>query len=84
VIDHVYKKCDGSCVDDFGGVCFICNGLSVCLVCGGFEGQLLVSCPGKMLSQETLNACYQGNISDFCLLKQWKEAGYNVRKRSWR
>lgn len=43
----------------------ICDGgLSVCTVCGGFEGQLLDSCPGVKLTQEQ----HDWNYSRWCKL----------------
>ncbi len=72
---HCRKECSG---------CWCCNGgLSMCRVCGAFEGQLLTTCPGYKLNQETLDACYSGNVRDFSLLKAYAAAGYNIRKRRW-
>lgn len=84
LIEHVYHKCPKPCPYGYDGCMWCDKGHTMCDVCGAFEGQLLASCPGYLLNEETLDACYHGNVYDFVLLKRWKEAGYNVRKKSWR
>jgi len=55
---HVFHKCKEP-------ECYICEaGLGYCIVCGGFEGSLLTYCPGYQLNQETVDACYHGNVKD--------------------
>jgi hypothetical protein len=42
-----------------------CEGrLGLCVICGGFEGSLLTTCPGYKLNGDTIDACYNGNIKD--------------------
>lgn len=83
MIEHTYNICVGKCEDDFGRVCYICSGLSWCATCGAVEGELLSYCPGFKLNRDTLEACYKGNIIDFIIMKQNKEAGYNIIKKIW-
>jgi hypothetical protein len=47
------------------------GGLGHCTVCGAFEGQLLSSCPGERLTEEALEACYQGNVVDFIIIHEF-------------
>jgi len=57
---HILHKCENSCDN-----CVICSGgLALCTICGGAEGSLLTTCPGYKLSNETLDACYRGNVKD--------------------
>lgn len=45
-----------SCVD---ADCNVCNGdLASCDVCNGAEGSLLPECPGRHLTVEELDRCY--------------------------
>ena len=45
--------------------CPTCDGgLLTCGVCGGSEGELLLNCPGFLLSAETKDACREGNVVD--------------------
>jgi hypothetical protein len=48
------KDCDGTCIS--------CT-LSFCSICGGLEGSLLPTCPGRPLSFEE----DQANYRDYCL-----------------
>lgn len=48
--------------------------LVVCSVCNAGEGELLAYCPGHGLSQETLEACYDGNVVDFTFWRIAHEA----------
>jgi hypothetical protein len=50
-------KCAG-CRDGESGLDCIYDVLSVCSVCGGMEGALLPSCPGRWLSTEEHDANY--------------------------
>jgi len=65
---------------------FCDGGLAMCEVCGGFEGQLLTSCPGYKLNQETLDACYHGNVKDFIWFKKSIEHGARIQNGTlvWR
>lgn len=45
---HQYKKRD--------------DGLHICLVCNGAEGQLTTECCNKRLSQKLLDAVYNGHV----------------------
>ncbi len=75
VYPHVFYVCDGvSCV---GRHCRFCEGgLQYCTVCGAFEGELLVNCPGFWLSSEARDACYQGNVVDLCgMLRYLRRTG---------
>ncbi len=75
--NHIYHKCNHTS-------CYICSGsLFLCNVCGAAEGELLTYCPGYQLNVDTLSACYQGNVFDFTLMKVWKSAGYDIRKKNW-
>lgn len=59
-MQHQYKKHTDGC----NGSCVICDGgLSICSVCNGAEGQLTTDCCGRKLSQDTLNAVYEGRIN---------------------
>ena len=40
--------------------CPVCNGLTICTVCGGAEGELLLVCPGVKLTSEEHEANYAG------------------------
>ena len=65
-LHHIYYKCPKPCRNQDSGNCMFCDGgLGHCIVCGGFEGQLLTYCPGYKLSEETLESCYRGNVLDF-------------------
>jgi excinuclease UvrABC ATPase subunit len=82
--EHIWHKCKKPCFNQDRGNCQFCDGgLGLCTVCGAFEGQLLSSCPGYMLNEETLDACYQGNVKDFIRLKRYAEHGFNIRKGIW-
>lgn len=81
VAAHIWYKCPGN----HDGPCMFCDGgLSLCELCGAFEGQLLTCCPGYKLNAEALDACYNGNVKDFLMFKQWAKNGYNVRKKFWK
>jgi hypothetical protein len=60
-IEHVletHTKCQRS-------NCMVCDGgLSICTVCGGFEGSLLDSCPGVKLTPEQ----HEWNYKRWCEL----------------
>lgn len=82
---HIFYVCPKPCetVQD-GHPCQYCDGgLASCIVCGAFEGELLTHCPGYKLNQETLDACYSGNVHDFTRLRSWKAHGYDIRKKQW-
>jgi hypothetical protein len=57
---------------------FCDGGLGWCVVCGGFEGQLLSTCPGHKLNEETLNACYNGNVKDLNNFRNAVKAGARI------
>ena len=69
--DHTWFECDCHRV----GCQFCDGGLGACTVCGGFEGSLATECPGKRLSDKTLDAIWKGYI-DF-------KAGRCVPGRLW-
>lgn len=52
-MDHVRAthKSGDVCPDNDGHTCNICN-LFICAVCGGSEGSLLPTCPGRRLTPE--------------------------------
>lgn len=82
---HVWYVCKKDSSHNEFNTCFICDGgLALCTLCGAFEGQLLTYCPGYMLSEETLDACYKGNVIDFCRMHTWVKHGYNIRKKTWK
>lgn len=85
VIEHVWFKCPKPCPDvERGDRCHFCDGgLSQCVVCGAFEGQLLTACPGYLLNYDAREACYSGNVYDFVQLREWKRMGYDIRKKRW-
>ncbi len=60
-IPHVYEVHE-KCTRER---CMVCDGgLSICTVCGGFEGSLLDSCPGVKLTEEQ----HQWNYRRWCKL----------------
>lgn len=63
--EHIWHKCKKPC----DGCMFCDGGLGLCEVCGGFEGQLLTTCPGYKLNNEALDACYHGNVKDFAFFR---------------
>lgn len=66
LILHKFSKCtDPTCIG-----CHLCEGgLHYCTVCRATECELLSSCPGFVLNEETLEACYQGGVIDFLSFK---------------
>ena len=50
------------------------EGLAYCTCCGAGEGELLAYCPGYKLSQDTMDACFDGNVID---LTFWKQSHYH-------
>lgn len=81
---HEWYKCKKDHQDDYSTCMFCEGGLAWCIICGAFEGQLLTHCPRYMLSNETLDACYQGNVIDFSKMQIWVNNGYNIKKKSWK
>ena len=58
---HVYEKHENCELNH----CPICDGgLSVCTVCGGWEGSLTSDCPRERMSGDEQDAVYAG-IKDF-------------------
>lgn len=53
---HTFHKCSAE-------RCYVCDGgLSLCDVCGGFEGSILPTCPGQKLTA----AEHDKNYADYC------------------
>ena len=59
------------------------NGLALCTVCGGGEGQLLKWCPGVRLTEEALEACYTGNVVDLDHYRSRRECEERERAKEW-
>lgn len=76
---HVWYECKKSC----NGCQFCCGGLSLCLVCNGFEGQLLSDCPGVKMSGEALDACYRGEVVDLPVWRVMYAAGLRRVEGRW-
>lgn len=69
--DHTYEyhnECDNE-------TCPVCN-LSVCLVCGAYEGGLTTECCGEHLNMDDIDDIYQGK-KDFRYGK-WIEGVINI------
>jgi hypothetical protein len=73
-LEHVWHKCQ--CYE--AGCMFCDGGLGLCTVCGAFEGQLLTHCPGYRLSEETLEACYRGNVKDLAAFRVGVQHGARI------
>jgi hypothetical protein len=44
--------------------CFICEGgLFECVVCHSFEGATTTHCPGRRLTQQEMDAVYEGSLN---------------------
>lgn len=76
---HMWFRCPTPCY----GCIFCEGGLATCVVCGAFEGQILSTCPGYHLSEETLDACYQGNVADMDLYRTHFNAGLVREDGKW-
>lgn len=61
-VDHVWHQ---GCSMDVDVPCYVCSvELSLCIACGGAEGSLPTSCPGKQMTREQLDDVYAGK-TDF-------------------
>lgn len=58
MVGHDYLDC--KC--DRVGCMFCDGGLAACTICGGLEGSLLPTCPGRMMTAEESDQAY----SDYC------------------
>lgn len=71
-LQHVWHKCKNP-------ECQCCEGgLGWCIVCDAFEGSLLTYCPGFKLNQDTIDACYHGNVKDLCYMRAMVEHGARI------
>ena len=61
--EHVFYNC--KCDRPYCQFC--AGGLGWCTVCGGFEGSLLQSCPGKQLSRGEHDENYSANLARWAL-----------------
>ena len=73
--EHVWYKCKPDC----SGRMFCEGGLGMCIVCNGFEGSLLTHCPGYRLNNETLEACYRGNVKDLTAIRAYVAHGARIK-----
>lgn len=60
--------------------CYVCN-LSVCMVCGAYEGGLSTECCGKRLSMDEVDRIYNGEV-DF-RYGRWLEGALS-KPRTWK
>lgn len=76
---HVWYLCGRAC----NGCQFCHGGLSYCVVCNGFEGQLLSDCPGVKLGEAALEACYSGQVVDLPVWRVMYAAGLRRVGGQW-
>ncbi len=68
---HVWFVCEQPC--RLAHCIYCVGGLASCTRCGASEGELLAHCPGFLLSQETKEACYSGNVIDLVQLSRLRQ-----------
>jgi len=67
---HRWYVCDGK-HEDGGSACWSCNGLSMCVLCGGAEGAIPTDCPGEWMHDIVEQEVFDGELDFRRVLGGW-------------